>query len=351
MKESAPGKRPLTPSRRQIFIAGALAGVGTLGGCRDDGRLRLRLATDVNRSHLLTETLTTFAEALTAAFPERLKVEIFASGQMYYDRDMARALMRGDIDMAAPTITTLSRIVPECGITSLPAFYGRDAEATHRISDGNIGRELGRRLTGRLGVMPLYPYVDLGFVDLFTTDPKQVERADPKGLKIRVFSGAANIMRLRALGAYPVMLPFADVPMALAQGAVDALETTNETVRTGQLWDAGVTAALEQHASFVQYVPLIGRVFWEAADASIREGVIGIWRETCLASRAEAANRQLTARALGESNGIVFRGLEDAERSRMRARLEPVTDRIVSHIGMDRELVAWALRTIAGEGA
>lgn len=342
---------PITPSRREVFIAGALCGAGALAGCRDDGHLRLRLATDVNRSHLLTQTLTTFAEALTAAFPDRLKVEIFASGQMYNDRDMARALMRGDLDLAAPTITTLSRIIPECGVTSLPAFYGRDVEASHRISDGDVGLELGRRLTARLGVTPLYPYVDLGFVDLFTTDPEQVERADPRGLKIRVFSGAANIMRLRALGAYPVMMPFADVPMALAQGAVDALETTNETVRTGQLWDAGVTAALEQHASFVQYVPLIGRAFWQAADAPLREGVMRIWRETCLASRAEAANRQRTARALCESHGVVFRGLDDAERSRMRARLQPVTNQIVSHVGMDETLVAQALRAIAGEGA
>ena len=158
-------------------------------------------------------------------------------------------------------------------------------------------------------------------------------------------------MRLRALGAYPVMMPFADVPMALAQGAVDALETTNETVRTGQLWDAGVTAALEQHASFVQYVPLLGRAFWDAADASLREGVLRIWSETCLASRAEAANRQRSARALCESHGIVFRGLDHAERSRMRARLDPVTNRIVSHVGMDEALVARALRTIAGAGA
>ncbi len=331
-------------------MAGALCGAGALAGCRTDGRLRLRLATDVNRSHLLTETFTAFAEALTAAFPDRLKVEIFPSGQMYYDRDMGRALMRGDLDMAAPTITTLSRIVPECGVTSLPAFYGREVQATHRVSDGEVGRELGRRLSARLNVVPLYPWVDLGFVDLFTTDPRRVERADPGGLKIRVFSGAANVMRLRALGAYPVMMPFADVPMALAQGAVDALETTNETVRTGQLWDAGVTAALEQHASFVQYVPLIGQAFWRAADAALREGVIQIWRQTCLASRAEAAERQRTARVLAESHGVVFRSLDDAERSRMRARLNPVTHDIVRHIGMDDALVARALQAAAEAG-
>lgn len=147
--------RPSPLNRRQVFVAGALCGAAALAGCEDDGRLRLRMATDVSTRHLLTETLRTFGQALSAAFPDRLRVELFSSGQMYYDRDMARALMRGDLDMAAPTITTLSRIVPECGVTSLPAFYGREVAAFHRVSDGPIGQALGRRLEARLGVVPL----------------------------------------------------------------------------------------------------------------------------------------------------------------------------------------------------
>lgn len=188
-----------------------------------------------------------------------------------------------------------------------------------------------------------YPYVDLGYVDLFLRERSALENIDPVGLKVRIFSGAANVVRLRALGAYPVMMPFADVPMALAQGAVDALETTNETVRTAQLWDAGVQGALEQHSSFLQYVPLIGRKFWNAADADLRAGVVRIWRETCEAARATASTRQADARRECQSNGIQYRTLDAAEHARLRARLEPVTAKIVSHLRMDTDLVRQAI--------
>ena len=72
-------------------------------------------------------------------------------GQIYYDRDMARAIMRGDLDFAAPTISTLSRIVPECSLTALPPLYGQSSMVAHRITDGPVGREMARRLERKLG--------------------------------------------------------------------------------------------------------------------------------------------------------------------------------------------------------
>lgn len=317
---------------RRGLLALAAAGVG--GCARGSAKLRLRAATDVSVRHVLTATFRCFLDRVAAAFPDEVTVELFHSGQLYYDRDMARAVMRGDLDMAAPTITTLSRVVPDCNITSLPAFYGRGAEASYAVAYGPVGDAIRRRLEARLGVIVPDRYVDLGPIDLFYVRRDAAARTIA-GRKIRVPSGAANVLRLRALGAYPVMLPFADVPMALAQGTVDAIESTAETVLTGQLWDAGLTACVRQQSMFIQYVPLIGRHFWDRASQRLRAGMLAIWCEEALFAQGEAARRQAEARAVCAEHGIAMIVPEARAVAALRARLSTLSDRFVARLGID----------------
>ena len=339
-----------------IHRRGLLAGAASaaVAGCADAppaGAIRLRMATDNSRSHLQTQALQRFADALSAAWPGRFHVELFPSGQLYYDRDLARAVYRGDLDMAAPTNMILSRIVPECGVTALPAFYGRGPETTHRVIDGPIGQALERRIASKLGVVIPGAPIDLGPVGLFLA--KKAARRSPElgGVKIRIPSGAMAVLRLRALGAYPVMLPFADVSLALSQGVIDALESTNETARTGHLWDSGIVGALEHRPLFAQYIPLISGRFWRRLNPAMRASAIVIWREVALNTRSASAQRQAAARAICESHGITYRDTDAATARQVRAKLAPATSVMVQRLGMDPAIVDATLRLVATEGA
>lgn len=328
---------------RRGLLALAAASVGACA--HGEGPLRLRVATDVNVKHVLTVTFRRFLDRVAAAFPGEVAVELFHSGQLYYDRDMARAVMRGDLDMAAPTITTLSRVVPDCSITSLPAFYGRGAEASYAIAYGPVGDAIRRRIEALLGVVVPDRYVDLGPVDLFLLRAEDAARPIA-GHKIRIPSGAANVLRLRALGAYPVMLPFADVPMALAQGTVDAIESTAETVLTAQLWDAGLTACVRQQSMFIQYVPLIGRHFWDRASERLRAGMLAIWREEAMRAQSDAAHRQAEARTACAANGIAMTEPAPQSVATLRAQLSALSDHFVADLGIDPALARRASATV-----
>ena len=325
---------------RRTLLAGAVA-LGTTSAGRAAPRaqgLRLRVATDVNVHHILTRTFLTYLDRVQAAFPQEVQVELFHSGQLYADRDMARAVMRGDLDMAAPTMMSLARIVPEFGVTSLPPFYARGADAIHRVMDGPLGVALNRKITRSLGAIVPGPYLDLGPIDLFTRQP----RPSAIGLKVRVPSGAGIVLRLRALRSYPVTMPFSDVPIALAQGAVDAIESTAETVLTAQLWDAGLHACLREEAMFVQYVPLISGGFWRRASPPLRQGMKRIWSEMVVHERMDANARQVEARATCQAHGIaMYRPTAEAV-ARTRARLLPLTNSFVASMGIDPAFAATA---------
>ena len=308
--------------------------------------LRIRAATDVNSQHILTRTLDAYLSALKQTFPEDIEVELFHSGQLYSDRDLARALYRGDLDLAAPTITSLSRLVPECSITSLPPFFGQPAEATHHVLDSDVGEDINRRLEAKLNGVVAGRYVDLGHVDLFCLSPAQTYQS-LADMKIRVPSGAANVFRLRALGAYPVVMPFADVPVALSQHAVDALESTAETVRTTQLWDSGLRLCIRDQAYFFQYVPIISGRLWRRASPPLREALTGLWHDTIAGNRKAAADRQQDARQVCADNGIEFRIPDEDVIRRSRAQLEPITKKIIRKLSIDPELAARAVSLIS----
>jgi TRAP-type C4-dicarboxylate transport system substrate-binding protein len=330
---------------RRTLLAGAVA-LGAASAARAAPRagvLRLRVATDVNVHHILTQTFRTYLDRVQAAFPQEVRVELFHSGQLYADRDMARAVMRGDLDMAAPAIMSLARIVPEFGITSLPPFYARGADAIHRAMDGAVGAALNRKIAQSLGAIVPGPYLDLGPIDLFMRQA----RPGTTGLKVRVPSGAGIVLRLRALGSYPVTMPFSDVPIALAQGAVDAIESTAETVLTAQLWDAGLRSCLREEAMFVQYVPLISGAFWRQASPALRQGMTRIWSEMVAHERIDAHARQAEARATCQAHGIAMYRPTPAAVAGTRARLLPLTDSFVASMGIDPAFAATAFGDLA----
>ena len=335
-------------SRRAVIAglgAGALAACGR-GGRDAENALVLRVATDVGSRHILTQTFNKYLAAVAAACPD-VSVRLFPSGQLFYDRDMPRAILRGDIDMAAPTISTLSRVVPECGLTTLPPFYGHASDVIHRVSDGEVGQAINRILESWLNAIVPGMWLDLGPVDLFSTAPVAATRGGLPPLKIRVFAGAANVLRLRALGTYPILLPFADVPIALSTGTVDAIESTAETVATGQLWDAGLRDCLQLQSVFIQYLPLISRHFWDRASVRVRENMVRIWQDTVVAERAEAATRQAAAREACARNGMTVRLPDAATTASFRARLLPLTDDFVRRLEINPSLAARAFAEAA----
>lgn len=337
----------LAANRRQILAGLGATSVAGCGSNHSAARgLRLRAATDVSSKHILSVTLRRFMDAIAAEFPDKLHYELFDAGKLFFDRDMPRAVFRGDLDLAAPALTGVARIVPGCGLTSLPLFYGIAEEVTHRIIDGPIGERLAQDIERKIGGKVLRPFTDLGYVDLFCTSVEKAE-SGAAGQKVRVPSGATSVLRLKTLGARPVMMPFADVPLALSQGVVDAIESTAETVRTTQLWDAGIVACLRTRALFQQYVPMLSHRFWVSADQNLRDACIHHWQETANWARKESFERQAKARTICTENGI--RMIEPSAEllARERQTLLPQTDAIAAAVGIGPDLLAAARKELA----
>ncbi|WP_019934526.1 TRAP transporter substrate-binding protein DctP [Oceanimonas smirnovii] len=306
----------------------------------------LRISAENTVDHVQTKAIARFAAQLEQASNGRLKVRFYHGAQLFRDRDVIAALTTGKVDMAVPGMWQLDRYVPDAGLYMLPLFYGRPPEVHYRVRDGAIGREINRRIENNLNVVVPGRWLDLGYAHLYFTEQRISEHKQLTGLRVRVPGGAANRSRLDAFRADPVVIPWPDVPNALARGRVQGLLSTHETVRSAALWTRGIRYGFEDHEYFAQYVPMISRDFWQSLPADLQQQVRHSWEQIVDDQRTAAASAQQQARQALLQNGIEIVTPDAdtlAEWRRIARRLEPA---IIKEMNIDTELVQQAQQAV-----
>lgn len=266
--------------------------------------IKLRVSLDTSPSHGRTIALADFLKKLEAASQGEIAPRLFDSGQLFPDRDVIKALVLGQVEMAVPGTWVVSAYVPEADLGQLPLFYGQPIEITHRAIDGVPGDLANDQITKKLRVKIPGRWIDLGFTNWYSTHRPLNTLADLKGLKIRNSGGFAQPWRARFFGGVPNVTAWPDVPLALSQGTFDALQSTNESCASAKLWDAGLHFGLIDHQSMGNYIPMIGEAFWAALSPALKSLVadlwaanIGIYRTNLIAAQ-DRAEKELKARGI-----------------------------------------------------
>ena len=327
---------------RAVITAIAAVFLGTFSvaaDATDSGATELRICLDTGPNHLRNLAVRHFAEQLAVALPGRFHIRIFDSGQLYNDRDATKALIWGDMEMALPSVLQLTRFEPAANVTSLPMFYGLPPNVIGEVLDDGVGPVLGELIEARLPVVVLAPNLDLGYIHVFSTRTPLATVDDIAALKVRVAGGAANLKRLRAQGANPVVIPWSDTPIALSQGNIDAISSTYETLHSASLWDAGINHGFEERGMFIQYIPLVRRSFWEGLDSATQTVFAETWRTSMASARAFSSDRQDKARAAALEHGVIITTPDSQAIETERARLRLLQDRMISELGVPLEIV------------
>jgi TRAP-type C4-dicarboxylate transport system substrate-binding protein len=266
--------------------------------------IQMRVSLDTTPSHGRTRSIADFLKKLEAASQGEIAPRLFDSGQLFADRDVIKAMVLGQIEMAAPGTWLVSAYVPEADFAQLPVFYGQPIETTHRAIDGIPGDIVNDQVSKKLRVKIPGRWIDLGFTNWYGTRKPLTTLADLKGLKIRNSGGFAQPWRARFFGAVPNMTAWPDVPLALSQGTFDALQSTNESCASAKLWDAGLRYALIDHQNMGDYIPMISDSFWNTLSPAMKTLVTDLWAanigiyRTNLATDQERAEKELKAKGV-----------------------------------------------------
>lgn len=180
----------------------------------------LRLASWGGTEHVgLVSFVPTFIDEVQTLSGGKIKVEYYPGGALGEDKDMPTALPAGTMDMAWITINGWSGVVPNVKILDSPAL-GLTMEQLAKAIDmpGGLNEIIGAEFEAA-GVK-LLAWCDLG--PCVIASNKLIRKpSDLKGMKLRVFSeGGGEVVK--ACGAAPTKIAFAEVYVALQRGTVDA---------------------------------------------------------------------------------------------------------------------------------
>jgi C4-dicarboxylate-binding protein DctP len=300
----------------------------------------LTISSENTTSHVQTRVLEIFAQRLEARLGGALTPEVHAGAELFRDRDVVDALAAGRVGMAAPGIWHLGRFEPNFEIPLLPMFHGRDPKIAHEVADTVLSAALSQRLEEVVDVHVLGRWIDLGPAHLFLAGGGVVTRfEDLRGRSIRVAGGAANGDRIAAFGADPQLVPWVDLPAAMAAGTVSGTLTSAATVVSARLWEAGLTQAYLDYEYFPQYVPMVSGPLWRRLPKPVQKAMTETWDGLVEEARASAARDQASALGVLEGVGMVITRPDDKELARARTHLMAIQEAIVSSMGLDPDLV------------
>jgi TRAP-type C4-dicarboxylate transport system substrate-binding protein len=301
--------------------------------------LKLRASVDTSSAHGRTIAVADYLKKLQEASGGRLETELFHSGQLFRDRDVAKALRQGSVEMAVPGTWVLTGFVPDTDVFQLPIFYGQPAEVVHRIVDGAPGRTINAQLEQKLGVKVLGPWLDLGYQNTYSTSKPLNDFSDFAGMKIRNSGGAGQFARAKFFNSQPNMTAWPDVPLALSQGTFDGLSSTNESLASAKLWESGVKYGFEDHSFMGEYVPLVSETFWKKLSPDLQKLMADVWRDNIGTYRKNMADAQKEARHMLEQHGIKFVDPTAERLADVRKKMLPLQDGIAKELRITPSLV------------
>lgn len=293
-------------------------------------------ALTIRLSHVVAEqtpkglALKHFKSLVETRTSGRIRVQVYADGQLYGDHDEIQALQLGAVDMLAPSLSKFARIgLPEFELFDLPFLFDEVSDV-RRITQG----PLGQRLLDRLRHQRLVGlgYFDNGFKQMSANRPL-LEPADFAGLRMRVQASRVIAAQMRALGAQPVTLGFSETRRALAAGVVDGTENPVSNFWTQRMHEVQSDLSLTQHG-YLGYAVVVHQRFWSGIPTADRE-LVGLALREALAygnTIADAQNDKALA-ALRTSGTTRIHQPSVAQRERLRKAVEPVHQGLAQRIG------------------
>jgi len=210
-----------------------------------------------------------FKELAEKKLPGKVTVQVFPSSQLFGDAKELEALLLGDVQFIAPSLSKFDRYTKKIQVFDLPFLFD-DVEAVDRFQASAPGKALLESMKGR-GLLGL-GYWHNGLKQLSTNKDVLKRPEDVKGLKFRIQASDVLEAQFRALGANPQKMAFAEVYQALQTGVVDGQENTWSNIYSQKFFEVQKTIAVTNHG-LVDYMAITNAKWWDGLPADIRKGL------------------------------------------------------------------------------
>jgi C4-dicarboxylate-binding protein DctP len=271
-----------------------------------------------------------FAERVNAELNGVMCVQVYPSSSLFGDSKELEALLLGDVQLLAPSLSKFGSYTPKYGVFDLP-FIFEDIDAAMRFTQSKTGQEL-------LNAMEDVGFVGLGYwmsgMKHFSANKPLLTPKDANGLKFRVQNSDVAKAMIAAMGGSPQPMAFKEVYGALQTGVVDGQENTWSNIYTKKFFEVqdGTT---ETNHQLLAYLFMTSKDFLNSLDADTRAKFIKIANDVTVEANNSVKDKENANRSNIINAGGTIRTLSPAQRQQWIDAMKPVWKQFEGQIGAD----------------
>lgn len=269
-----------------------------------------------------------FAELVKQKSDGKITIKLFPGGTLGGDIAMLSSLQGGTVEMTMMGSGLLVGMTPEYVLFDLPFLFNSPQEAD-AILDGPVGTSLMAKLPDK-GLVGL-AYWEHGFRSLTNSRHPVARWEDVDGLKIRVIQAPLYIDIFNTLGANAVPMPLPELYTALETGTVDGQENPLVSIQSSTFYEVQKYLSTTRHV-YNPIIVLYGKQKWDELSADEQQLLIDAANEVKPFQRQASRDMEATVLATLKDEGMEVTEVSEAERARMRDKLQPVIEKYAGQV-------------------
>jgi C4-dicarboxylate-binding protein DctP len=257
-------------------------------------------------------------------------MQVFPNSTLYDDDKVLEALLNGDVQMGAPSLSKFEKITKKYRIFDLP-FLFEDVDAVDRFQNSDSGEKLKNAMKRR-GIKGL-AFWHNGMKQMSANKPLLLPE-DAAGLKFRVQASDVLVTQFEQLDANPQKMSFKEVYGGLQTKVIDGQENTWSNIYGKKFFEVqdGVT---ETNHGILDYLVVTSNKFWDELPEDVRAQLSQIVMEVTATRNAESSMvNENNKQNIIEAGGVV-RTLSPEQRQAWVDALKPVWKKYEKDIGAD----------------
>ncbi len=318
---------------RLITAMATVVGVALTSGSAfaacDSGEVVIKFAHVTNTDkHPKGIAASLLAERVNTEMNGKACMEVFPNSTLYNDDQVLEAMLQGDVQLAAPSLSKFETFTKVFRIFDLP-FMFKNISAVDQFQNSETGQAMKSSMVKR-GLQGL-AFWHNGMKQMSANKALTLP-TDAAGLKFRVQPSDVIKAQMEAIGVSPQAMAFSEVYGALQQGVVDGQENTWSNIY-GQKFFEVQDGTTETNHGIIDYM-VVASVDWlDSLDAGTRDQFLTILTEVTESRNAAVGEVDAQARQAILDAGGVIRELSAEQRQAWVDAMMPVWSKFVGDVG------------------
>ncbi len=322
----------------KFLTTAAVAGALVLGGqaafasdACDDGEIVVKFSHVTNTDrHPKGIAASLLQERVNEEMNGVMCMEVFPQSSLYNDDQVLEAMLQGDVQLAAPSLSKFETFTKTFRLFDLP-FMFKNIAAVDAFQTSETGQAMKESMVRR-GLLGLEFWHN--GMKQFSANVPLMTPGDADGLKFRVQPSDVLVAQMEALGASPQPMAFSEVYGALQTGVVDGQENTWSNIWGQKFFEVqdGIT---ETNHGIIDYLVVTSVDWIESLDPAVREQFTTILREVTETRNGEAfAVNEAAKQSIIDAGGTI-RQLTPEQRQAWVDAMKPVWDQFEGDVGAE----------------